>query len=85
MSHLIFASCYVLDTLSSPKVDSSRHFNFAIFFIAKFAKISCNEVLTQQIKKGVRKDVLEEDERITVTVFGNLLTYQFFKVHFCCF
>ena len=30
-------------------------------------------------------DVLEEDERITVTVFGNLLTYQFFQVHFCCF
>ena len=86
MSHLIFASCYVLDTLSSPKVDSSRHCNFAIFFcIAKFAKISCNEVLTQQIQMGVRMDILEEDEQITVTVFGNLLTYQFFKVHFCCF
>ena len=34
---------------------------------------------------GVRMDILEEDEQITVTVFGNLLTYQFFKVHFCCF
>ena len=30
-------------------------------------------------------DILEEDERITVTVFGSLLTYQFFKVYFCCF
>ena len=83
MSHLIFASRYVLDTHSSPKVDSSRHFILAIFFY--IAKISCNKVLTQQIQKGVRMDILEEDEWITIAVFGNLLAYQFFKVHFCCF
>ena len=30
-------------------------------------------------------DILEEDERITIAVFGNLLAYQFFQVHFLLF
>ena len=30
-------------------------------------------------------DIIEEDERIAIVVFGNLLAYQFFKVHFCYF
>ena len=37
VSHLIFASCYVRDTYCS------RHFNFAIFCIAKFVKLTCRE------------------------------------------